>query len=148
MRLSPTIAVFFMVAVVVSAASSQPAPGKGLSVPEARASRLPGVLLVRGYIVVNRGGRIRLCERAVRKRPSCRGTSLILTRVSVSQLGPLQHSMGVSWSAHPRAVIRSTQRKPTRRSAERTRSRDGPSRAPTCSRRHARLRESSRSRYS
>ena len=100
----------FVVMVVVAAgflpgaSAAQPGPGGGLSVREARGSRLSGVLLVRGFVLVDRKGRVALCDRLGGSPPACRGARLPVTGVPTSQLGPLRRATGVAWSSEPHAV--------------------------------------------
>ena len=98
MRTWFTIIAVILGASLPPAASGQPPPGGGLTVREAQASKLTGVLFVRGYVFVDRSGRIRLCARPAGSPPSCRGASLALTNVLVAQLEPLQRSASARWS--------------------------------------------------
>jgi hypothetical protein len=105
MRIWLVIGVFIGIGVTAQAVSAQPAPGGGLTVREARASTLTGVLLVRGFVFVDRRGHVKLCERLVGKPPTCGGAALAIVRVSRPQLGALRGAVGVSWSARPRALF-------------------------------------------
>ena len=105
MRIWLAIGVLTLIGVVAPAAWTQPGPGGGLTVREAKASRLTGVLLVRGYVLVDHGGRVRLCERLVGTPPACGGAMLFVTGAAGSQLGRLQRAAGIAWSSRPRAVF-------------------------------------------
>ena len=90
---------------VVPGVGSQPGPGGGLTVKQARASKLTGVLLVRAFVVVDRGGRVRLCDRIVGVPPACNGAVLAVTGASASQFGPLRRARGVAWSPRSQRVF-------------------------------------------
>ena len=91
--------------VAVPAGYAQPGPGGGLTIRQARASRLTGVVLVRGSFLMDRTGRARLCERLVGAPPSCGGATLALEGASTARLGKLSRSAGVTWSTRPVAVL-------------------------------------------
>jgi hypothetical protein len=106
MRVWLAIGVVVMVGVLsVPAAWTQPGPGGGLTVKQARASKLTGVLLVRGFVLVDRRGSIRLCERLIGAPPLCGGAALPVTGASASQLGTLKRAAGLAWSPRPQAVF-------------------------------------------
>ena len=84
--------------------AAQPGPGGGLSVREAKASKLSGVLLVRGFVTIDRRGRVRLCDRLGGSPPVCQGATLVVTGVTVSRLGSLRRASGVAWSSKPQAL--------------------------------------------
>lgn len=89
----------------VPAGYAQSGPGGGLTIPQARASRLTGVVLVRGYFLMDRTGRARLCERLVGAPPSCVGATLALEGTSKARLGKLNRSAGAAWSTRPVALF-------------------------------------------
>lgn len=101
---SAICAMAFMLA-AVPAGWTQSGPGGGLTIRQARASRLTGVLLVRGFVLVDRTGRARLCEHLVGAPPSCRGAALALEGAAKTRLGPLRDSAGVAWSPRPVGVF-------------------------------------------
>lgn len=91
--------------VIVPGAWSQPGPGGGLTVKQARASKLTGVLLVRGFVLVDRRGRVRLCERLVGVPPACGGAALVVAGASASLFSPLRRARGIAWSPRPQRVF-------------------------------------------
>jgi hypothetical protein len=90
---------------VLPAVHAQSGPGGGLTIREARASRLTGVVLVRGFFQMDRTGHARLCEHLVGAPPTCGGVALALEGASKARLGKLSRSAGVAWSARPVALF-------------------------------------------
>lgn len=81
------------------------AMGPGLSVAQARASRLNEPLLVTGYVVAE-GARVRLCDALAESfPPQCGGASLEVRGIDLSAFGGLETSGGVRWSAQPRQLL-------------------------------------------
>ena len=106
MRVALAIGVVMVMGLMlVPGVSGQSGPGGGLTVKQARASKLTGVLRVRGFVLVDRGGRVRLCERLVGTPPACRGAVLLVTGAVAAQLGQLERAQGVAWSRRPQAVF-------------------------------------------
>ena len=74
------------------------AMGPGISVEEAWASTLDGVLLVNGFLVV-RDGEAKLCSVLAESfPPQCGGDSLRVAGLDLEDLDGLQNSQGVTWS--------------------------------------------------
>jgi hypothetical protein len=94
----------FMLA-AVPAVQAQPGPKGGLTIREARASRLTGVVLVRGFFRMDRTGRARLCEHLVGAPPMCGGAALAVEGASKARVGKLSRSAGVAWSTRPVALL-------------------------------------------
>ena len=106
MRIWLSIGVLVLAGMIsVPGASSQSGPGGGLTVKQARASRLTGVLLVRGFVTVDRRGRVRLCECIAGVPAACGGAELLVKGAPAAQFGPLQRAEGLAWSARPRSVF-------------------------------------------
>jgi hypothetical protein len=79
--------------------------GPGISVSEARRSRLDGPLLVNGYIVAE-GTRVRLCEALAESfPPQCGGASLDVRGLDVATLSSLESSGTTRWTAQPRQLL-------------------------------------------
>jgi hypothetical protein len=106
MRISLAIGVVMVMGLMlVPGVSGKSGPGGGLTVKQARASKLTGVLLVRGFVLVDRGGRVRLCARLVGTPPACGGASLLVSGAAAAQLGRLKRAQGVAWSRRPQGVF-------------------------------------------
>lgn len=105
MRIWLAIGALTLMGVVAPAVWTQPGPGGGFTVREAKAPRLTGVLLVRGFVLVDRRGRVRLCEHLVGAPPACGGATLFVTGAAASQLERLQRAAGIAWTTRPRAIF-------------------------------------------
>jgi hypothetical protein len=81
--------------------SSMTAMGPGLSVSDALASKLPGPLLINGYLLAG-GGIVRLCE-ALRESspPQCGGASLAVQGLDLGAREDLREQQGTRWSPNP-----------------------------------------------
>ncbi len=85
--------------------SSGTAMGPGISVAEARRSRLDGPLLVNGYVIAE-GSKVRLCEALAESfPPQCGGASLEVRGLDLASLSGVQSSGAVRWSAQPRQLL-------------------------------------------
>ena len=63
---------------------------------EAEASKLSGVLLVRGFVAVDRKGRVRLCDRLGGSPPVCQGATLVVTSMRMHSGRPVLGLAGVA----------------------------------------------------
>jgi hypothetical protein len=85
--------------------SSDGAAGPGISVAEARRSRLDKPLLVNGYLVAD-DSRVRLCdELAESSPPRCGGASLEVHGLDLDSLSDVESSGSVHWTAQPRLLF-------------------------------------------
>ena len=84
---------------------SDGATGPGISVAEARRSRLDGPLLVNGYLVADES-RVRLCDTlAESSPPRCGGASLEVEGLDIDSISGIESSGAVRWSAQPRLLL-------------------------------------------
>ena len=79
--------------------------GPGITVAEARRSRLDKPALVNGYLVAD-DDRVRLCdELAESSPPRCGGASLEVHGLDIDSLSDVESSGSVRWSAQPRLLL-------------------------------------------
>jgi hypothetical protein len=79
--------------------------GPGISVAEARRSRLDGPLLVRGYVLAE-GSNVRLCDALLESfPPQCGAPSLEVRGFDLAALPGIQSSGNVRWSDQQRLLL-------------------------------------------
>ena len=83
--------------------------GPGLSVAEARKSRLDGPLLVNGYVLSD-GAKVRLCDTlasssSAANPPQCGGASLEVHGLDLATLPGVTSSGPARWSSQPRQLL-------------------------------------------
>lgn len=79
--------------------------GPGISVAEARRSRLDGPLLVRGYVLAE-GSTVRLCDVLLESfPPQCGAPSLEVRGLDLASLPGVQSSSNVRWSDQQRLLL-------------------------------------------
>lgn len=81
------------------------ATGPGLTVAEARSSKLDHPLLVNGFVVAD-GERVRLCEALAESYPpQCGGAFLEVRGLDVSSIPGIESEQNVRWTPRPRQVL-------------------------------------------
>ena len=81
------------------------AASPGISVAEARRSRLDKPLLVNGYLVAD-DSRVRLCdELAESSPPRCGGASLEVHALDLDSLSDVESSGSARWTTQPRLLL-------------------------------------------
>ena len=88
-----------------STGASPNSAGTGITVSEARRSRLDGPLLVNGFLVAEDSS-VRICDAlAESSPPRCAGASLEVRGLDIDSISDVESSGTVRWSTQPRLLL-------------------------------------------